>query len=104
MANEPERVDRLKNIGPTIARRLREVGIRNARDLRAVGAVAAYRRICATRPAETVPVCYYLYSLEGALRGLHWDALSAKTKQALVAQVSPEKRLQSRRPEAKRGR
>jgi DNA transformation protein len=97
MTNESVSVDRLRNIGPTIARRLRQIGIRNAKDLRSVGAVAAYRRICAAHPGETIPVCYYLYSLEGALRGLHWDALSTKTKQALVAQALPEKRVRSPR-------
>jgi DNA transformation protein and related proteins len=40
-------------------------------DLRSVGAVTAYERICGKHPGETIPVCYYLYSLEGALRGQH---------------------------------
>ncbi|MCI0537047.1 MAG: TfoX/Sxy family protein [Verrucomicrobiales bacterium] len=73
----------LKNIGPTIARRLREIGIHTKADLEAIGPVAAYRRICEKRPGKTIPACYYLYSLEGALRGVHWDAISATVKQSL---------------------
>lgn len=87
-------VERLKNVGPTIARRLREVGIRTIGDLRSVGAVTAYQRICAKHSGKTIPVCYYLYSLEGALRDQHWDALGAKVKQGLLSQVLPNKRLQ----------
>lgn len=94
MTNESASVEQLRNIGPTIARRLKEIGIRTANDLRSVGAVAAYQRICATNPGKTIPVCYYLYSLEGALRGQHWDALESKIKQRLLSQVSPNKRLQ----------
>jgi DNA transformation protein len=61
-------IEQLWNIGPTVARRLKEIGIHTEADLRAVGSVAAYQRICAKHPEKTVPVCYYLYSLEGALR------------------------------------
>jgi DNA transformation protein len=88
MANESIPIEQLRNIGPTIARRLQEVGIRTANDLRSVGAVAAYQRICATYPGTTIPVCYYLYSLEGALRGQHWDALRPKIKRDLLSQVA----------------
>lgn len=91
MTNESVPVEQLRNIGPTIARRLEEVGIRTSGDLRSVGAVAAYQRICATNPGKTIPVCYYLYSLEGALRGRHWDALGSKIKQRLLSQLSPIK-------------
>jgi len=87
-------IERLQNIGPTIARRLKEVGIRTDADLRSVGPVTAYRRICAKYPGKTIPVCYYLYSLEGALRGQHWDAIDPDVKQSLLSQVSPGKRLQ----------
>jgi DNA transformation protein len=87
-------IEKLKNIGPTIAHRLREVGIRTSGDLRTVGPVTTYRRICAKYPGKTIPVCYYLYSLEGALRNQHWDALGPKIKRELLCQVSPNKRLQ----------
>jgi DNA transformation protein and related proteins len=89
MTDEPVPVEQLRNIGPTIARRLREIGIRTRDDLQAVGSAAAYRRICAAYPGTTIPVCYYLYSLEGALRDQHWDALGSQLKQELLRQVSP---------------
>jgi DNA transformation protein len=94
MADKPVPVEQLRNVGPTIARRLREIGIRTRDDLRTVGPAAAYRRICAEYPGQTISVCYYLYSLEGALRDQHWDALGPQVKKQLLSQVSPNKRLQ----------
>lgn len=94
MPDKPVPVEQLRNIGPTIARRLREIGIRTRDDLRTVGPAAAYRRISAAYPEQTIPVCYYLYSLEGALRDQHWDALGPQVKKQLLSQVSPNKRLQ----------
>ena len=75
-------IEQLKNIGPTIARRLRDVGIRTSGDLRTVGPVTAYRRICAKYPSKTIPVCYYLYSLEGALRNQHWTGWVRKSSRS----------------------
>jgi TfoX C-terminal domain. len=65
----------LKNIGPTIEKRLNEVGVYTKQDLDQVGAVAAYQKIKAKHPGKIIPVCYYLYSLQGALEGKHWDDL-----------------------------
>jgi len=84
MTDNPVPVEQLKNIGPTIVRRLREIGIRTRDDLRAVGPAAAYRWICAAHPGQTVPVCYYLYELEGALRDQHWDAIDPQVKKRLL--------------------
>jgi DNA transformation protein len=55
----------LKNVGPTIAARLRSVGLQTVGDLRRIGAAEAYKRVVAGHPDVTIPVCYYLYSLEG---------------------------------------
>jgi len=77
----------LKNIGPTIAARLEAVGIRTVGELRRVGPAAAYHLVKANSPGQTIPVCYYLYSLQGALDGVHWDDLSAKKKRRLLGQV-----------------
>jgi len=87
-------IEQLQNIGPTIARRLKQIGIRTRADLWSVGSVTAYRRICAKHPGKTIPVCYYLYSLEGALRDQHWDDIGPRVKQSLLNQVSSNKRLQ----------
>ena len=97
MTSDSIPVEQLKNIGPTIAHTLNEIGIRTAEDLRSVGAVAAYQRICALYPGKTVPMCYYLYSLEGALRGQHWDTLGPKIKENLISQVAPNIRKQRSR-------
>ncbi|MGH8032979.1 MAG: TfoX/Sxy family protein [Luteimonas sp.] len=77
----------LKNIGPTIAARLEAVGITAVGELRRVGPAGAYNRVKANTPGKTTPVCYYLYSLQGALDGVHWDALPEKTKQELLRQI-----------------
>ena len=77
----------LKNIGKIIAGRLNEVGIFSEADLKQVGAVGAHRLIKKRHPNETLAVCYYLYSFEGALTDKHWNELGEKRKQQLKAQV-----------------
>lgn len=63
----PKDLAELRNIGPTIKNRLNEIGVHTPADLKKVGAVSAYLRICASYPQRAIPVCYYLYSLQGAL-------------------------------------
>jgi len=82
----------LKNIGPTIAARFKAVGIETVGDLRAVGPAEAYKRIKARHPRTTIPVCYYLYSLQGALEGKHWDALSPAVKETLLQEAGVKRR------------
>jgi DNA transformation protein len=77
----------LKNIGKKIARRLNEVGIFSEDDLRRIGAIGAHRMIKDKYPDETLPVCYYLYSFEGALNNKHWDEIGEQRKQQLKAQI-----------------
>lgn len=72
-----------RNIGTTIANRLRVIGIETMADLRAVGAAAAYRQLAARYPGQSLPKCYYLYSLQGALDDKHWDDLKPSLKQQL---------------------
>ena len=45
-------------------------------DLEKMTSVEAFKKICGNYPDKTVPVCYYLYSLAGALLNLHWNDLS----------------------------
>jgi DNA transformation protein len=78
----------LKNIGPKLHARLKQVGIHGETDLRRAGAVEAYRRIAGAFPEETLPVCYYLYSFEGALRDLHWDDIGADRKMKLKKMIA----------------
>jgi DNA transformation protein and related proteins len=76
----------LKNIGPTIARRLMAVGIHSRDDLRRIGPALAYSKMQA-QTADNLPVCFYLYSLEGALTDRHWDDLPEATKAFLLEAV-----------------
>lgn len=77
----------LKNIGKKITDRLNEVGIFTEDDLRLVGAVGAHRLIKDKHPDETLAVCYYLYSFEGALTDKHWNEIGEKRKRQLKAQI-----------------
>jgi len=77
----------LKNIGKKLADRLSEVGIFSEDELRLIGAVEAHRKIKEKHPNETLPVCYYLYSFEGALTDKHWDEIGEKRKQQLKLQI-----------------
>lgn len=77
----------LKNIGKTVEQRLNEIGIYCEKDLARVGPIEAYRRVKSRYPNSTMPVCYYLYSLQGALMDLHWDDLPAELKKKLQSQV-----------------
>ncbi len=83
---------RLPNIGKTIAQLLGDVGIYNEDELREAGPAEAFRRIEGSYPGATVPVCYYLYSLEGALTGTHWNSVPERRKRELLHAVGrPEK-------------
>lgn len=81
----------LPNIGAKLERRLNEVGIHTKSDLRNVGPVEAHHRIQENYPDETLPVCYYLYAFEGALRGLHWDDIGDDRKKALKKAIGRDR-------------
>lgn len=72
----------LANLGPTTIRRLEAVDIRDRKALARVGPASAYRALCA-EAGTRLPVCYYLYALEGALRGVDWRSLSPEDKARL---------------------
>lgn len=86
----------LPNIGPTIENRLNEVGVRSRADLKRLGAVNAYLRIRAKYPRRTISVCYYLYSLQGALMNLHWDDVPERLKKELLFKATGRKRGKDR--------
>lgn len=77
----------LKNIGKKLAARLNEVGIFSEDELRVAGPVKAHQMIKLRYPDEILPVCYYLYSFEGALCDRHWDDIDETRKQELKAQL-----------------
>ena len=86
----------LPNIGPTVRSRLGQIGVRTRADLKKVGPVNAYLRICANYPEQTIPVCYYLYSLQGALMGLHWNDVPQRLKDDLLLRATGRKRRANR--------
>ncbi len=73
----------LRNIGTKIAGRLNEAGIFSEEELRFYGAVEAHKMIKKNHPNETLPVCYYLYSFEGALCNKHWNEIGEEKKKKL---------------------
>lgn len=88
MSDEPsiEALKRLPNLGVTIARRLVDAGITSPEALSRAGAVDAY--VAMQRRAPTrLPHCYYLYAIDGALRGQDWRTLTEKRKRWLQRQA-----------------
>ena len=87
MSKSGEPVSSLTNVGPTIAKRLAAVGIRTRAELERVGPAGAFKLVTRFYRNETISVCYYLYSLEGALQGLHWDSIGDERKGRLREQA-----------------
>ena len=85
--SQNEDLTNLKNIGKKIAVRLNGVGIFSKDDLKLIGAVGAHRLIKQKQPNETLPVCYYLYSFEGALTDKHWNEIGEQRKWQLKEQI-----------------
>ncbi len=81
----------LKNIGKTVEKRLNEIGIFSSADLKKTGAAKAYQKLSQKQRGRHLPVCYYLYSLEGALKNKHWDAFSENEKKKLRLKAGLEK-------------
>lgn len=81
MSNRP--LLELKNIGKTVASRLQSIGIGNEAELKKTGSAKAYQWLCEQSPGRHLPVCYYLYSLEGAIQNKHWDELTKQEKARL---------------------
>ena len=81
------RLTDLKNIGKKIASRLNEIGVFSEDELRHVGAVGAHQMIKEKYTEETLPVCYYLYSFEGALIDKHWNEIGEQKKKQLKSQI-----------------
>ncbi|MCC2589343.1 TfoX/Sxy family DNA transformation protein [Chryseobacterium sp. MFBS3-17] len=69
-----------KNIGIAIAKKLNEIGVFTLADLAEMTPKIAYQKICDKYPEKTIPKCYYLYSLQGALLDLDWRELRNEIK------------------------
>ncbi|MBU1094949.1 MAG: TfoX/Sxy family protein [Bacteroidetes bacterium] len=72
-----------KNIGKAIEKRLNKIGVYNLAYLAEMSPKEAYRKICEQNPNKTIPKCYYLYSLQGALIDLDWRELPEEIKTEL---------------------
>ena len=81
------RLTDLRNIGKTLEARLKDVGIHSVEDLAEAGPAEVYRRMSRRLPGRHLPVCYNLYSLEGALTATHWNEVPEERKLALLAEV-----------------
>lgn len=77
----------LQNIGKVLENRLNEIGIFNRNDLVKIGPVKAYKKMQERTPNKSLPVCYYLYSLQGAIDGIHWDVLPEAIKDELSKEL-----------------
>jgi DNA transformation protein len=86
--NQNRKLVELSNIGKKIAGRLNEIGIFSEEELRIIGAVAAHKMIKEKYPNETLPICYYLYSFEGALCNKHWNDIGLERKRQLKKNIT----------------
>lgn len=82
-------LSKAKNIGKTIEKRLNEIGVFSLADLAEMTSVIAFKKIKENHKEKTIPVCYYLYSLEGALLDLHWNDLPLELKEELKRRIEP---------------
>ena len=73
----------LNNIGEKVAERLHEIGITNELELKNIGAAKAYKWMSEKEPGKHLPVCYYLYSVEGAIQDKHWNDFTEEEKAKL---------------------
>ncbi len=66
-----------------MASKLYQIGGTNEVELRKLGAAKAYQLLLEKNTEKQLPVCYCLYSLEGAIQDRHWDAFSENEKTEL---------------------
>lgn len=75
------------NLGPTIVKNINAIGVHTIDDLQKIGPAGVYRKLKSKLPNKVWPVCYYLYSLEGALTNTYWDDIPQKKKDLLLKEV-----------------
>ena len=87
MNKKKSELSNLKNIGATIEKRLNDIEVFSKNDLKKLGVVNAYQKIQHKNPDKNIPICYYLYSLQGALENKHWDNISERKKTELRSKI-----------------
>jgi DNA transformation protein len=76
----------LPNIGTTLERKLNAIGIRSIKDLKSEKPEVLYSKLC-IKEGRRLPVCYYLYTLEAAIKNIDWRDLSKIQKERLLKAV-----------------
>jgi DNA transformation protein len=76
----------LPNIGITLERKLKAIGISSIAKLKSEKPEAIYAKLC-TKEGKRLPVCYYLYTLEGAVKNIDWRRLTESKKKRLLKAV-----------------
>jgi hypothetical protein len=85
-----------RNIGAFSLKRLHEIGVYTLKDLEAMGPVKAYVRIKRHYPEDTTLLL--LYSLQGTLMGIHWNAVPQEIKDSLRARAEAALPGSNRKP------
>lgn len=76
-----DELERLPNIGKTLAQKLELVGITTEQELKKVGAENAMIKISTIDKNACINM---LYALEGAIQGIRWHNLSKERKMQLT--------------------
>lgn len=78
-------IEQLKNIGPKTGTHLREVDIISYDILASLGAETSFQRVYFRFRDEMKFTSVYLYALEGAIDGVHWNEITLQRKEELQA-------------------
>ena len=82
---EPSRIKDLPNLRLATERMLKKAGINTVEELRNTGSVNAYKAIQQTHSSHVSDEL--LWSLEGAIKGMHWSVVSKETRCELIKQL-----------------
>ena len=82
---EPSRIKDLPNLRLATERMLKNAGINTVEELRNTGSVNAYKAIQQTHSSHVSDEL--LWSLEGAIKGMHWSVVSKETRCELIKQL-----------------
>jgi DNA transformation protein and related proteins len=85
--SKPERLKDLPNLRLATERMLKKAGINNVDDLHLQGSVNAFKAIQESHPATQLSL-ELLWSLEGAIEGMHWSVLPKGRREELAKKIS----------------
>lgn len=90
-------LSRLANLGPKSAELLLRAGITSRAQLVRLGAVKAYAMVRCVAPRVSLNL---LWALEGAISGLHWQAVAKVHRTSLLLALEAHEEARGRRPDA----